>query len=77
MIAESGNVRNPEAKIVGGANRFFTEESFLKIGEQNVVAAKIIREMRVFMLFNRMRPCNNSILKFLLLNPSYPKIQNI
>lgn len=33
-------VKNMEAKIYGGANRFFTQDSFLSVGLENVRAAK-------------------------------------
>ena len=36
--------KNLEAQIFGGANRFFSDESFLNVGKQNVVAAKVALE---------------------------------
>jgi chemotaxis protein CheD len=36
--------KNLEAQIFGGANRFFSDESFLNVGRQNVVAAKVALE---------------------------------
>lgn len=44
MIFKLSIVKNLEAKIYGGANRFFTSESFLNVGKQNVVAAKFALE---------------------------------
>lgn len=44
MIQKSSIIKNLDAKIFGGANRFFTEESFLDVGQQNIRAAKIILE---------------------------------
>ena len=34
------NIKNLEARVFGGANRFFKEESFLNVGMQNVEAAR-------------------------------------
>jgi chemotaxis protein CheD len=44
MLNNLCSVKNPEAKIFGGSNRFFTNESFLNVGAQNVVAAKFALE---------------------------------
>jgi chemotaxis protein CheD len=44
MIRKFSHVKNIEAKVYGGANRFFSDESFLNVGGQNVEAAKIILE---------------------------------
>jgi len=41
MLCTSG-VKNLEAAVFGGANRFFKEESFLHVGRQNVEAARIV-----------------------------------
>lgn len=38
------NIKKLEARIFGGANRFFKEKSFLNVGAQNVEAAKIVLE---------------------------------
>jgi len=40
MIRKFSTLKNMEAKIYGGANRFFVEKSFLNVGMQNVEAAK-------------------------------------
>lgn len=40
MIRKFSILKNIEAKIYGGANRFFVEKSFLNVGVQNVEAAK-------------------------------------
>jgi chemotaxis protein CheD len=37
-------IKNLEAKLYGGSNRFFTNESFLNVGHQNTVAAKFALE---------------------------------
>jgi len=43
MIKRIGSIKNIEAKIFGGGNRFF--ENFLVVGPQNVeVAKKVLRE---------------------------------
>lgn len=44
ILCQGSNLKNLEAQVFGGANRFFTEESFLNVGKQNVQAAKIILE---------------------------------
>lgn len=44
MSAKISNIKKVEARIFGGANRFFTEQSFLNVGSQNVEAAKIVLE---------------------------------
>jgi chemotaxis protein CheD len=44
MIDKFSLIKNLEAKIYGGSNRFFTDESFLNVGTQNVVAAKFALE---------------------------------
>lgn len=44
MIRKSSSVRNIEAQVFGGASRFFTEDSFLNVGRQNVEAAHIVLE---------------------------------
>jgi chemotaxis protein CheD len=40
MLSKSPNPKNIDARVFGGANRFFKEESFLHVGLQNVEAAK-------------------------------------
>lgn len=40
MTRKLSIIKNLEAKIYGGANRFFVEKSFLNVGHQNVQAAK-------------------------------------
>jgi chemotaxis protein CheD len=42
MLAKSCQVKNMEAHIFGGAQRFFKEESLLSVGKQNVEAAKLV-----------------------------------
>jgi chemotaxis protein CheD len=37
-------IANLEARIYGGSNRFFKDESFLNVGHQNVIAAKFVLE---------------------------------
>jgi len=44
MVRKSSGLKNLEAQVFGGANRFFTEESFLNVGKQNVEAARIALE---------------------------------
>jgi chemotaxis protein CheD len=44
MIRKYASVKNMEAKVFGGANRFFIEKSFLNVGSQNVEAAKFALE---------------------------------
>ena len=40
MIRKFSTIKNMEAKVFGGANRFFIEKNFLNVGVQNVEAAK-------------------------------------
>jgi chemotaxis protein CheD len=44
MLRKSSGLKNLEAQIFGGSNRFFTEASFLSVGKQNVTAAKVVLE---------------------------------
>jgi chemotaxis protein CheD len=44
MLSQCSFIANLEAKIYGGSNRFFKDESFLNVGHQNVVAAKFALE---------------------------------
>jgi chemotaxis protein CheD len=40
IMLSGASIKNLEARIYGGSNRFFTNQSFLNVGPQNVVAAK-------------------------------------
>lgn len=44
MIRKASIIKNLEAQVFGGANRFFKDESFLNVGRQNVEAARIALE---------------------------------
>lgn len=44
MTLKSFNIKNLEAKVFGGANRFFEEGSFLHVGMENVRAALFVLE---------------------------------
>lgn len=44
LMLKSQSIKDLEAKIFGGANRFFGEESFLNVGIQNVRAAEFALE---------------------------------
>ena len=44
MTLKSLSVKNLEAQVFGGANRFFGEDSFLNVGTQNVRAAQFVLE---------------------------------
>ena len=44
MISQCSFIANLQAKIYGGSNRFFKDESFLNVGHQNIVAAKYVLE---------------------------------
>jgi chemotaxis protein CheD len=44
MTQKLSVIKNVEAKIYGGSNRFFTDKSFLNVGSQNIVAAKFALE---------------------------------
>jgi chemotaxis protein CheD len=41
VMRRSAGVKNIEARIYGGANRFFADQSFLNVGKQNVRAALV------------------------------------
>ena len=44
MVRKFSTIKNMEAKVFGGANRYFIEKSFLNVGMQNVEAAKFSLE---------------------------------
>jgi chemotaxis protein CheD len=44
MTQKFSVIKNVEAKIYGGSNRFFTDKSFLNVGNQNIMAAKFVLE---------------------------------
>jgi chemotaxis protein CheD len=46
MVRKGASIRNMEARIFGGANKFFVEKTFLNVGLQNVEAAKFALEER-------------------------------
>jgi chemotaxis protein CheD len=44
MIHEGASIKNIEARVFGGANRFFVDKSFLNVGMDNIAAAKFVLE---------------------------------